>query len=347
MGAGNIAGRYAAAIAGADELELVGATDPVPGRAETLVRPYGGMAYPSLATLLEDDAVDTVVNLTSPQAHVEVSQAALDARKHVHSEKPLALTYEEASALVERATQNGVRLSSAPATLLGEAQQTSWKLIREGAIGDVRAVYAEANWGRIEEWHPDPRSLYAVGPLVDVGIYQLTIVTAMLGPVRRAQAFAKTLEPERKLLDGTSFSPESPDFVVASLELADGVLVRLTASFYVDPSKQRGLELHGDEGSLYLPAWDVADSRIEQQARGGEYATIPPVREPFHGIDWGRPLVDLAQAVEEGRPHRSSGEHAAHVVEVFDAVRGSLAQGGLPVDVHSDFPRPEPMDWAR
>lgn len=346
-GAGNIADRYAAAIVAANELELAGATDPVPGRAAALTRARGGVEYPSLQALLADDAVDTVVNLTSPHAHFEVSASALDAGKHVHSEKPLALTYAEARALVERASRNRVRLSSSPATLLGEAQQTAWKLVREGAIGRVRAVYAEANWGRLEAWHPDPRSLYAVGPLVDVGVYPLTIVTAIFGPARRAQAFAKTLERERTLVDGTSFAPESSDFVVATVELADGVLARVTASFYVGPSKQRGLELHGDDGSLHLTTWAEADSRIEQQERGGAYTTIPPVREPFPGIDWGRPLVDLAQGVDEGLPHRSSGEHAAHVVEVFDAVRASLALGGLAVDVHSDFPRPEPMDWAR
>ncbi|MCP9486173.1 MAG: Gfo/Idh/MocA family oxidoreductase [Gaiellaceae bacterium MAG52_C11] len=346
-GAGNIADRYAAAIVNAPELELAGATDPVPGRAAALVAAQGGVEYPTLEALLADEAVDTVVNLTSPQAHFDVSEASLDAQKHVHSEKPLALTHDDARALVERARRNGVRLSSAPTTLLGEAQQTAWKLVREGAIGTVRAVYAEANWGRLEAWHPDSRSLYAVGPLVDVGVYPLTIVTAMLGPVRRVQAFAKTLEPERRLLDGTSFVPESPDFVVASVELAEGVLVRLTASFYVGPCKQRGLELHGDAGSLYLPTWAEADSLIEQQVRGGEYAKVAPVRRPFHGVDWGRALVDLAHAVDEGRPHRSSGEHAAHVVEVFDAVRRSLARGGLAVEVQSDFRRPEPMDWAR
>ena len=54
--------------------------------------------------------------------------------------------------------ERGVRLSCAPATLLGEAQQTAWKLVRDGALGRVRAAYAEANWGRIERWHPDPRS---------------------------------------------------------------------------------------------------------------------------------------------------------------------------------------------
>ena len=55
---------------------------------------------------------------------------------------------------------------------------------------------------------------------------------------------------------------------------------------------------------------------------------VPPLREPFAGIDWGRALVDLAAAIEEGRPHRASGEQAAHVVEVLEAdrsVRGAAA----------------------
>jgi predicted dehydrogenase len=347
VGAGNIADRYAAAIVAADSLELAGATDPVQGRAEALVAAAGGKAYAGLEYVLGDPEVDTVVNLTPPQAHFEVTGAALDAGKHVHSEKPLALRHADAVELVERATRNGVRLSSAPTTLLGEAQQTLWKLVREGTVGRVRAVYAEANWDRLERWHPDPRSLYAVGPLVDVGVYPLTILTAIFGPARRVHAFATTLEAERTLLDGTQFTPGSPDFVLATLELAGGVLVRLTASFYVGPSKQRGLELHGDEGSLYVPTWAEADSRIEHQPRGGDYVTVPPVRKPFPGIDWGRALVDLAEAIEEGRPHRSSAEHAAHVVEVFDAVRESLARDGAAVEVSSGFPQPEPMGWAR
>ena len=185
--------------------------------------------------MLADDRVETVVNLTVPQAHAEVTAACLEAGRHVHSEKPLALTHAEAQELVELAARRGVRLSSSPATLLGEAQQTAWKLVREGAVGTVRVAYAEANWDRLERWHPDPRSLYAVGPLVDVGVYPLTIVTAMFGPVRHVHAYGTTIEPERVLLDGTAFEPQSPDFIVAVLELADGVVVRLTASFYVGP----------------------------------------------------------------------------------------------------------------
>ena len=89
-----------------------------------------------------------------------------------------------------------------------------------------------------------------------------------------------------------------------------------------------------------------ANSRLEQQRRGGEYVTIPPVREPFPGTDWGRALVDLADAVANGRPHRASAEHAAHIVEVMNAIETAATDGGT-VEVHSAFLPPEPMEWAR
>jgi predicted dehydrogenase len=346
VGAGNIADRYAAAIVDAGELELAGVTDLNRTRAEALVEAYGGRTYQDLESALTDASVDAIVNLTVPQAHADVTAAALAAGKHVHSEKPLALRHDDALRLSELARERGVRLSSAPATLLGEAQQTMWKLVREGAAGRVRAVYAEANWDRIEAWHPDPRTLYAVGPVVDVGVYPLTIVTAMFGPIRLVRATATTLEPDRTLLDGTPFMPGSPDFVVTVLVHESGVVTRLTATFYVGPSKQRGLEVHGDEGSLYMPTWAEANSRLEQQRRGGEYVTIPPVREPFPGTDWGRALVDLADAVANGRPHRASAEHAAHIVEVMNAIETAATDGGT-VEVHSAFLPPEPMEWAR
>jgi predicted dehydrogenase len=346
VGAGNIADRYAACFVAEPELELAGATDLDPARAGTLVGAHGGRAYPDLEAVLADDAVDTVVNLTVPQAHHEVAAAALAAGKHVHNEKPLALRHEDALHLIELAREHGVRLGAAPTTLMGEAQQTLWKLVRDGAVGRVRAVYAEANWDRLERWHPDPRSLYAVGPLVDVGVYPLTILTALFGPVRRVQAYAATLEPERTLKDGTAFTPGAPDFVVAVVEHESGVVTRQTASFYVGPCSQRGIEVHGDEGSIWLPTWAEANSRVELQRRGGSYERVEPVREPYEGIDWGRALVDLAQAIREGRPHRASAKHAAHVVEVLNAAERSAASGAA-VAVTSGFAPPEPMEWAR
>jgi len=347
VGCGSISVPYAKAIAATEGLELVAAADALPERAEELVATYGGIAHESLASLLADERVEAVVNLTGATAHVDVTTAALEAGKHVHSEKPLALSYGDARALVELAAARGLVLSASPATLLGEAEQTLWKLVREGAIGRVRVAYAEANWGHIEAWHPSPLTIYSVGPAGDVGVYSLAILTAILGPARRVTAFGATVEPDRVDRDGRPFTIETPDLVVALIELESGVLVRLTASFYVGPGKQRGIELHGDGGMLHLAAWSEFDSRLQLTTteNGDDYEDVPLVRPGYRGNDWARALVDLAEAARDGRPPRASGEQAAHLVEILDAMDVSRRDGGT-VEVRSSFVQPPPMPWA-
>jgi predicted dehydrogenase len=347
VGAGNIAVPYARTIVAADGLELVAAADALDGRADDLVAEFGGFAHPSVEALLADERVDAVVNLTAAIAHAEVTAAALEAGKHVHSEKPLALNYADAKALVDLAAARGLGLSASPATLLGEAQQTMWKLVRENTIGAVRVAYAEANWGKVESWHPAPMTLHTVGAMGDVGVYPIAILTAIFGPARRVTAFGTTLVPDRVDKFGAPFSIETPDIQVAVLELESGVVARVTASFYVGPGYQRGLELHGDAGMIHLPTWGEFDSRIllSTTGNGDDYAAVEPVRPAYRGIDWSCALVDLAAAVEEGRAPRASGAHAAHVVEILDAIGTSSRDGGA-VEVRSSFPQPEPLEWA-
>ncbi|MBD0330017.1 MAG: Gfo/Idh/MocA family oxidoreductase [Thermoleophilia bacterium] len=347
VGCGSVARRYARRIGETDGLELVGVTDVAPDRAAAVAGEFGIRRYDDLGAVLADDAVDAVVNLTVPQAHAAVTATALGAGKHVHTEKPVALTYEEASELARLAERRGVRLSCAPTTWLGAAQQTAWKVIRDGGIGTVRVAYAEANWGRIERWHGDPETLYAVGPVVDVGIYPLTILTMIFGPARRVTAYGTVLERDRVTLAGAPFALATDDFVVALLELAGGVVVRLTASFYVEHyGKQRGIEFHGDRGSLFLATWADSDSRLELASYEREYTAVPLVREPYTGIDWGSGLRELAEAVAERRPHRTSADHAAHVVEILGAI-SEASRGGATIELASTFePRP-PMEWAR
>ena len=346
VGAGVIAQRYAERIADVDGLELVAVQDVLRDRADALASKHGAVAHDTLDDLLRDDDVETVVNLTIPTTHVAVTRAALDAGKHVHTEKPVALRADDALALAALARERGVRLSCAPATLLGEAQQTAWKLIRDGGIGDVQVVYAEANWGKIEDWHPEPESLYVSGPLVDVGVYPLTIVTAMFGPVRRVTAYATTVQPVRTRKDGRQCELVTPDFWVVACEHESGVLTRLTSSFWVRPSKQRGLEFHGPDASLWMPTWGESNSRLLRTSNGEDYENVPLLRPASEGFDWALALVDLAEAIRDGRRHRMSAEHAAHVVDVLNAADRSRAEGGA-IAIESDFDPPPPLDWAR
>jgi predicted dehydrogenase len=349
VGCGNIAGPYARDIATKPTLELVAFTDLDPARAKALAHVHGGRAVPGVEDVLE--LADVVVNLTVQQAHADVTRQALGAGRHVHSEKPLALSSEEAHGLVDLARQKGVRLGCSPFTLMGEAQQTAWRLLREGRAGTVRAVYAEVNWGSIETWHPAPAPFYEVGALVDVGVYPLTIVTATLGPARRVQSFGRVLKPDRVTRDGTKFRITTPDFMVTMVELEGGIVVRLTTSFYVAQQAKNyaALEFHGDEGSVFLGHHSEFDAPVEAATYGdhGGYRPVPLVRPGPAQVDWSRAVEDMAAAIAEDRPHRATGEQAAHIVDILMAAKDSAANGGRAVEVTSSFAPPAPMPWAQ
>jgi predicted dehydrogenase len=341
VGCGNISGEYGETMSAYPSVRIAGATDVDKALSAAFVDRFGGVDYPSLDDVLGDPAVDAIVNLTFPAVHAEVTTAALEAGKHVHSEKPLAGSYPAARSLVELAEDRGLRLSCSPITFLGEAQQTAWRLVESGAIGRVRVAYAEVNWNRIESWHPRPEPFYRIGPFADVGVYPLTILTAMFGPARRVTAFGTVVYPDRTTLDGESFTPEAPDFGVAVVELANGTIVRLTANFYVSRlTKQSGIEFHGDTGSIHLEDWQVFDSAVELARFGEEYEPVL-VENAFPGTDWGRALGDLSDAIVRGRPHRATGAHAAHIVEILDATALSVSEGRS-VEITSTFAPPAP-----
>jgi Predicted dehydrogenases and related proteins len=348
VGTGNIAGRYASDALTHPEIRLVAATDLDPGRAAAFADAHDCRAHASLDDLLADDAVDIVVNLTVHHAHYEVTKRALEAGRHVYSEKPLALRSSEAHELVELAAARGLRLGCSPSTFLGEAQQTAAAWIRSGRLGTVRAVYAEVNWGRIETWHPAPAPFFEVGVLVDVGVYPLTLVTTMLGRARSVRAWGWDLKPDRLTIDGTPFRIGSPDLIVAAIELDGGPVVRLTASFYVGrPAKLTGsLEFHGDDASLALGSFQDFDAIVEVGAYGETYKPVAPVRPAFHGTAWARGVAEMAGAIAEGRPHRASAEQAAHVVDILEAAAASMADGGRRIEISSTFAPPPLMPWA-
>ena len=351
VGCGNIAGSYGEALKARPEIEILGASDIDVARAEAWAAKHGGKAYASLDAVLADPQVEAVINLTIQQAHVEVVTQALEAGKHVHSEKPLAPTFAEAQTLVELAKAKGLRLSCAPVTWLGEAQQTAWKLVREGQLGTPRVAYATVDWARIETWHPNPAPFYAAGPVGDVGVYPLALLTAWFGPVKRVVAGGGVVLPERTDSAGKPFTVTKTNFAVAVLEFGDGLQARLSANFYVgEPADRRaGLEIHGDDGSLRTE-WFAATAPLEVGKFGERYHSVQPVRRPAGQgewyCDWSAGVYELWKGLREGRPHPTSGEHAAHVVEVVEAVETAV-QTGQRVELTSSFVPPLPLAWAR
>jgi len=348
VGCGNIAGPYADSIKKhPDRLEIVGAYDLNPQAGKAFAEKHGCKLYASLDELLADPAVELALNLTIHLAHAEVTQKLLDAGKHVHSEKPLAATREDGRACVDLAARKGLLLSCSPFVILGEAQQTLKKAVRDGVVGEVKEIYAEMNWSRIEFWHPAPAPFYGrgAGPLFDVGCYPLSVLIQIFGSVAAVRAIGGVRLRERTIASGPNagqtFEATNPDHTCVLLEFASGAHGRLTASFFAVKSAQAGIEVHGTAGSMRLDSVVGFNSRLTL-CRPGErdWTDVPLVAEPYQGVEWARGPLDVAAALRDGKPLTCPGTAAYHVIDITLSAL-EAAESGQTVPVESRF---EPQD---
>jgi diketogulonate reductase-like aldo/keto reductase/predicted dehydrogenase len=324
VGAGAVAEKYAAGL-GAPALRLRAVCDRDAGRAEALAAAHDATAYTDLAAMLAAEDAPLVVNLTSHAAHAPVTEECLAAGRHVYSEKPLALDPDEAASLVEMAAERGLALGCAPDNHRCDAQRHARSLLADGRLGTVRLASATAHVGRVTAWHDRPESFLAVGPLYDGAVYPLTLLVSWFGPVDRVRrADAVDAWPE-----GTM---ERPPHVETTLAFADGPVVSLRASFYVDHRSREfyGLELHGDDGTLYLrDTGALAADRDSVTVRGGDREPTPaPHPQPRRERPYLAGPERLARAVDHGATPRASARRAAHVVAVCAAVEAAAECGG-------------------
>src|SRR6516162_83366 len=108
VGCGNISAAYLTAARKFPILEIVALADANTAAAEARSVEFGFPAF-SVEGLLANPAIEIVLNLTVPKAHVEVGLKAIAAGKHVHSEKPLGITVTEARKLIDAAAAKNLR----------------------------------------------------------------------------------------------------------------------------------------------------------------------------------------------------------------------------------------------
>jgi len=353
IGCGVIANAYAIKIRAFPHLELVSCADVLHDRASEFARAHDVGRSPTVDELLTDQDVSTVVNLTVPQAHVEVSAAAIAAGKSVYSEKPLGLERTEAASLVDGAAAAGVRLGCAPDTFMGAGLQTCRALIDDGAIGKPVAATAFMQSPGPESWHPRPQIFYAVGggPVFDMGPYYVTALVSLLGPVKRVAAMSKSGRSERVIGtgpdEGTTMAVEVPTHVAGVLEIGDGVVATMIMSFDVQATRHRWIEIQGTDATLAVPDPNTFGGRVQLRRRGSNEWTDVIVERPHADQSRGIGLADMAWAMRTGRAHRASGELASHCVDVMQALVESADDGRF-IDLTSTCDRPAalPADLA-
>ncbi|MEM8631975.1 MAG: Gfo/Idh/MocA family oxidoreductase [Pseudomonadota bacterium] len=317
----------------------------------------------SVEELLAAGDIDVVVNLTIPAAHKEVTAAILEAGKHAYTEKPLALSSDDAVALAEKARQAGLRLGSAPDTFLGGAHQTARALLDGGAIGTVISGTTHIMGRGMEGWHPNPDFFFqpGAGPILDMGPYYVANLVQLLGPVGRVTAASRMAFAERiigsEARRGERISVNTPTTFHALLEFQGGALITLGASWDVTAHRHGHMELYGTAGTLFLPDPNFFGGDVEVALPNGHAQKVSGSGHPFGAPNEERPgqparanyrgagLADMVAGLHEDRPHRCNGAFAAHCVEVMTAVLRA-AHTGDAVTLRTTCERPAPLPAA-
>ena len=313
-----------------------------------------GLPAMTLEDMLADARIDMIVNLTPTPAHEGIIRQALEAGKHVYTEKTMTTGHESARALADLAAKKGLWLGSAPDTFLGAALQTARRAIDDGLIGEVTSFAFAAN--RDNDYL---RSFYRFlnlpfgGVAYDYAVYYLTALCSLLGPVARVAAAVRAPYPTR-----VDIAPKSKTYgqridtpneseISAVLTLKSGVsgTAHVNADSVIED--MHFFAIYGTKGILYLPDPNGFGGEVRLQPNWTYDAAPAPARalgnRPYYADNSrGVGPAELAWSVRTGRPARAGADMACHVLEVIDAIIESGGTNAF-VDIHSDFVRPRPL----
>lgn len=350
IGAGDIFPAYAKGLQAFANVRLIGVADARPEAAAARAA-EAGIAALSVEQLLQSEA-EIIINLTPPAAHLAVGAQVLGAGKHLYSEKPLAASFVQAQGLMEAAARAGRRIGCAPDTFLGGAGQAARALVDSGRLGRIVAGQACMMERGPDDWHPNPEFFYraGAGPLLDMGVYYLTQLVQLLGPVRQVSGMTHTSWAERSVprgpRQGQKIQVETPTHVVAGLEFEAGAFVTLTTSFDVWKHRGSHIELYGEHGSVVLPDPNQFGGSLNVCETDGDWQDLAP--RAFTGRLRGLGVAEMAWALQAGQPHRADGEMALHVLEIMDAtLQAAAQQRPQRLSTRCQRPAPLPLGFAQ
>lgn len=346
IGCGKISAAYFKGCKAFQILDVVACSDINMACAEAAAKEFNCSAV-SVKDMLANPEIEIVVNLTIPKVHAEVDIAALEAGKHVHSEKPLGVTREEGRKVLDVAKRKGLLVTCAPDTFMGGGGQTARKVIDDGWIGEPVAATAFFASHGPEGWHPNPAFLYqrGAGPMLDIGPYYITALVNLMGPITRVTGSARITFPERMItsqpLYGTMMKVEAPTLVSGVMDFANGAVASILASFDIWSHTLPRIEVHGTEGSLVVPDPNTFTGQVMVKRAGAkEWSNIPHTHSD--AVSRGIGVADLAYAIRCGRKPRPSAELAYHVLDVMCAFE-EASNAGEHVQIKSTVERPAPL----
>jgi len=307
-------------------IQLAGCCDTNAERAQEKAQKYGIPAL-TMEQLLADTSIELVINLTTPVAHYAVIKQLLEAGKHVYTEKVLSVELEQAGELVEIANRKGLYLGAAPDTFLGSAAQTARYVVESGMIGEVSSFSCTLTRDSELFSRAFPFTAKPGGGIgFDVGIYYITALLSLLGPVKEASGVVKTRKPQK--LDyslehfGETFPIQCENLMAGTLQFASGTVgnVLFDANSIFTAPERPSLVLYGTMGILYMADPNNFGGEVKVILKGNNEPFVMQQSHAFSTEYRGLGVAEMAWSLRQWRKNRANKEMAYHALEVLHAM---------------------------
>jgi len=307
-------------------LEVVGCCDLDEAKAKDKAEKYG-IKVLTMEEILADPSIEIVVNLTTPAAHYPVIKQLLEGGKHVYTEKVLTVELEQAAELVKIADEKGLYLGASPDTFLGAALQTARYVVDSGLLGDITSCYCAMTRDSNILNRAFPFTAKPGGGIgFDVGIYYITALLSILGPVREVSGVVRTLNPEKPdyTLEhfGEPIQVECENLMSATLQFACGTVGDLlfdSNSIFILPEKP-AVVLHGTMGIMYMADPNQFGGEVKVILKGNNDPVVMQQSHAFNEQYRGLGVAEMAWSMQMGRKNRANKEMAYHALEILHGV---------------------------
>ena len=330
-GCGSIAeSTYLPYISRFQNAEMAAVCDIIPERAKEYAQRFNvPNYYTSVKEMIEKCDFDILMDTATIQAHYDINMAALTAGKHLYSQKPVGLTVEQVTDMIEAANKSGVKFSASPIHMLRPDIQWARQMIRDGAIGEITMVRASMAHGGPEYFQfreVDPTWFFqpGAGALYDMGVHALHCVTGLLGPAKAVACMSKVSEPRRIVRSGAYDgkpidSDQLDDNYIITLDFGRGMGL-VDTGYCIKAYKTPSIEVYGTHGTITFT--DDKKNPLKVYAdipERGIRGWMDPMLTQRFDLDFFQCLCmkDLIDAIEQNRPVGLPPEHARHVIEIM------------------------------
>lgn len=312
VGCGRISRNHLEAIENVEGLELAAVCDIVAERAREAGTRYGVPAFESFDDMLASVRCDAVAVCTPSGLHPKHGIAAARAGKHVICEKPMAITLEDADALVRECDTAGVHLFVVKQNRLNPAIQLLKRAIDRERFGRIYLANTTVRWTRPQEYYDQApwRGTWEFdgGAIMNQASHYVDLIQWLVGPVE--SVVAKTATLARRI--------ETEDTGIAVLKFRSGALGVIEVTMLTYPRNLEGsITILGEKGTVKVGGtavnriehWSFADYDDDDK-RVESAATNPPSVYGFGHEGYYRNVQAVlrgdAKAETDGRAGRKS-----------------------------------------